>query len=93
MQTRNEIYIMNEQYVKSYFLICKLCYWCASYVNIVVERNRITKCPDCNDGFIKYLPIRVSESYKFNYAEKRNNSLQFGLISRIELPIYLGHGD
>jgi hypothetical protein len=65
---------MNEQDKKSYFLLCRLCYWCASYVNIV-GKNRITKC------------------YKFNYAGKRRNSLEFGLMHRIDLSTYLRHGD
>ena len=74
---------MNEHYKTSYFLLCRLCYWCASYVNIV-GKNRITKCP---------LPISGSKSYKFNYAGKRRNSPEFGLMSRIDLSTYLGHGD
>lgn len=83
---------MNEQDKTSYFLLCRLCYWCASYVNIV-GKNRITKCPGCNDGFIKSLPISGSKYYKFNYVGKRRNSLEFGLMHRIDLSTYLRHRD
>lgn len=46
-----------------YFLICKSCFWCATYLD---GSKMITKCPACynDDGLLDSLPIIDNEVYK-----------------------------
>jgi hypothetical protein len=45
-----------------YFLLCKECFWCTSYVNQGINNNRIVKCPMCNSDYIKLMPIFDNET-------------------------------
>lgn len=42
-QDKNHYKIMG----KSYFVLCELCYWCASVLGI--DQRLISKCPVCNN--------------------------------------------
>jgi hypothetical protein len=45
-----------------YFLICKSCFWCATYLN---GSKMITNCPACyDDGLLDSLRILDNEVYK-----------------------------
>jgi hypothetical protein len=72
----------SESYSKSnydsdskYFLICKSCFWCASYLNM---SNMISKCPMCAnnvDGLLDSIPISDKELYRIDCNRKRGITL------------------
>ena len=74
----------SESYSKSnydsnskYFLICKSCFWCASYLNM---SNMISKCPVCAnnaDGLLDSTPISDKELYRIDRNRKRGITLEF----------------
>jgi hypothetical protein len=58
------------------FLICKLCFWCASHLN---KRNVINKCPACeNDGILDSIPISDKEVYEIDSSQKSRIKLESG---------------
>jgi len=46
----------HQAYSKA-FLICKWCFWCASYLS---TRNVITKCPVCDNNGLNSIPVSDS---------------------------------
>ena len=48
------------------FLICRSCFWCASYFNNM--HRSVETCPSCNDAKIESMPISFDETYKFVIA-------------------------
>ena len=58
------------------FLICKSCFWCASYFTIVGDII-ISKCQACNSDRVESMPIADNEIYKFDYDPKRGVTLEF----------------
>jgi hypothetical protein len=74
----------SESYSKSnydsdskYFLICKSCFWCASFLN---RSNLISKCPVCAnnaDGLLDSTPISDKEVYRIDCNRKRGITLEF----------------
>jgi hypothetical protein len=59
-----------------HFLLCKSCFWSASYFNIGSVTN--AKCPSCNnDDRLESMPISYDEVYKFDYDQKRGITLEF----------------
>jgi hypothetical protein len=58
------------------FLICRTCFWCASYFNNT--HTSVETCPSCNDAKIESMPISFDETYKFDYDSRRGVILQFG---------------
>ena len=74
----------SESYSKSnydsdsqYSLICKSCFWCASYLN---RSNMISKCPVCAnnaDGLLDLTPISDKELYRIDCNRKRGITLEF----------------
>ena len=60
-----------------YFLICKSCFWCASYLN---RSNMISKCPVCAnnvDALLDSIPISDKELYRIDCNRKRGITLEF----------------
>jgi len=50
-----------------YFLICKSCFWCATYLN---RSKIIIKCPACDDDrLLNTLTILDNEVYGTNFRE------------------------
>jgi hypothetical protein len=57
------------------FLICQLCFWCASYyahstanvsVKFDIDNIETAQCPSCNTkGRIEFLPISYNQSYVY----------------------------
>ncbi|MBV9178592.1 MAG: hypothetical protein JO297_16320 [Nitrososphaeraceae archaeon] len=61
--------------VQKYFLICQLCFWCASYYtydtanespnfeisNLIYNLAPVQRCPSCSKGTIESLPILYNE--------------------------------
>jgi len=58
------------------FLICRSCFWCASYFNNM--HRSVETCPSCNDAKIESIPISFDKTYKFDYDSRRGVILQFG---------------
>ena len=64
-----------------HFLLCRSCFWCASYFKI--GRVISTKCPSCNDDDkLESMPISYDEVYKFDYDQKRGIILEFSKSCR-----------
>jgi hypothetical protein len=57
------------------FLICRSCFWCASYVNKM--RSVLEACPSCKDVKIESVPISFDETYRLDYDKKRGVTLEF----------------
>lgn len=73
---QNEIIPNSVLPFQPYFLICKSCFWCASFV--FDQYNKIDKCPLCNGtGTTESIPISNREAYSFDYDNQRGVSLEF----------------
>ena len=62
-----------------YFLLCKSCFWSASYLsNIFGSKTKpITHCPLCNTQTIESMPISDNDVYRFEYNMKQGVELEF----------------
>lgn len=65
-----------------YFLICKSCFWCASYISSQMPginnyTTTMPNCPACLEETIESLPIALNEEYKFDYNNERGVILEF----------------
>jgi hypothetical protein len=57
------------------FLLCPLCFWCASCLpsqmlrTIAAAKNSasLAKCPSCIEGNVESVPVAENEEYKFYY--------------------------
>jgi hypothetical protein len=59
-----------------HLLLCRSCFWCASYFSMVRIIN--AKCPSCNNyDKLESMPISYDEVYKFDYDQKRGIMLEF----------------
>jgi hypothetical protein len=56
------------------FLICRSCFWCASYIN---KMSSVLACPSCKDVKIESMPISFDETYRLDYDTKRGVTLEF----------------
>jgi hypothetical protein len=56
-----------------YFALCNSCFWCASYLRYMGS----LRCPGCKTNIIEFMPIRLDETFLFQYDRKRGVSLQF----------------
>ena len=68
---------------KKHFLLCRLCFWCASHFNNVgytISTTAITKCPSCSNNRVESIPISYDEVYKFDYDPKRGVILKFSTV-------------
>jgi hypothetical protein len=62
------------------FLICRSCFWCASYLNNVHSFGDI--CPSCKNDKVESMPISFDETYKFNYDSGRGDILELGAYNQ-----------
>lgn len=60
---------------KIHFVLCQLCFWCASCLN--VAKRTVTKCPSCNELRLESIPIFNNEICKFAYDPKTGMMLEF----------------
>jgi hypothetical protein len=58
------------------FLLCRSCFWCASYLNNMYRSVEV--CPLCKDPKVESMPISFDETYKFDYDAGRGVILEFG---------------
>lgn len=56
-----------------FFVLCNSCFWCASYL----RRMDTLRCPSCKTEIMESMPIRLDETFLFQYDRKRGVSLQF----------------
>lgn len=67
-----------EQHINSNeknFLICRSCFWCASYLNNM--HSVPDTCPSCKDVKIESVPISFDETYRLDYDARRGVTLEF----------------
>src|SRR5215469_105317 len=57
------------------FLICTLCFWCASY--LYGSFRVAEKCPMCDNKSIESIPISDKEAFEFGYSQLRRVTLNF----------------
>jgi rubrerythrin len=50
-----------RKYQDAIFLICKSCFWCASW--ILTDYNYSEQCPTCSSIKMESIPISETESY------------------------------
>ncbi|HET7148710.1 MAG TPA: hypothetical protein VFI73_09465 [Candidatus Nitrosopolaris sp.] len=58
------------------FLICRSCFWCATYLNDM--HNIVDICPSCKNDKVESMPISFDETYKFDHDARRGVILEFG---------------
>ena len=56
------------------FLICRLCFWCASY--LYASYKDAEKCPMYNNS-IESIPVSNQEEFGFEYSQLRGVTLHF----------------
>ena len=57
------------------FLICGVCFWCAS--SLYGPYRAAEKCPMCDNNSIESIPIPDKEAFKFGYSQLRGVTLNF----------------
>src|SRR5215469_12760421 len=87
---KNEIYSQSTQNSiepQSYahphrinFLICRLCFWCASY--LYGSYKAAEKCPMCDNNSIESIPVCDQEAFKFEHSQLRGVTLNFFPINK-----------
>ena len=56
------------------FIMCKSCFWCASFLNSYTTLNA---CPSCMDSELELMPISFDEKYIFTYDKRHGITLEF----------------
>lgn len=64
-----------EQRGERNFLLCKSCFWCASFLNGMYRY--LNSCPSCMNSELESIPIRFDETYTFDYDPLQGVSLGF----------------
>lgn len=70
-------------HVLHYFLLCRACFWCASYIHRKSSRanfdlaNKFGSCPLCLSESLDLMPLTSQEVYTFNYSKKIGVILEF----------------
>jgi hypothetical protein len=77
IQTKKE----DEPTSQKYFIICRTCFWCASYIDIMDNMDALPYkvCPTCNHTAIELLPLSDNEHYDFEYTATRGVILELNL--------------
>ena len=64
-----------DPYNERNFLMCKSCFWCASFLN---SRYRsVSECPSCTNPELETMPISLNEVYTFDHDSRQGVSLGF----------------
>ena len=69
--------------VLHYFLLCKSCLWCASYIHHILNganlnlTDKFRSYPFCLDQSIDIMPLSPCEDYIFSYSKKSRVILEF----------------
>ncbi len=70
-EERNEMKLTFKQ---PHLLLCRSCFWCASYLNL---RGTVEICPSCMNCKVESMPISDKEIYTFHYNAIRGVTLEF----------------
>ena len=57
------------------FLICRLSFWCASYLYGFYKAPE--KCPMCDNNSVESIPVSDQEAFEFEHSELRGVTLNF----------------
>jgi hypothetical protein len=74
---------------KIYFVICNLCYWCASYFGIddleslSASSSHVLDCPICNSHNTELIPISTDESFRIEYSLTRGMEIEFYKTNKV----------
>ena len=74
---------------KIYFVICNLCYWCASYFGIddleslSASSSHVLDCHVCNSHNTELIPISTDESFRIEYSLTRGMEIEFYKTNRV----------
>jgi hypothetical protein len=91
LQTSSRYQEHSNEGKQIHFLICELCFWCASLLDSNNNNNYTTAgtatnnnyniitnhCPSCSNNRVESIPISYNEVYKFDYNPKRGVTLEF----------------
>ena len=68
-----------DEPARKYFMICQICFWCASYIDIMGNMDALPYkvCLTCNHTAIELLPLSDNEHYHFEYTPTRGVILEF----------------
>ena len=57
------------------FVMCKSCFWCASFLNS--KYMSVNECPCCTNQEFETIPISLNEVYTFDHDSRQGVSLGF----------------
>ncbi len=60
-----------------HFVLCEVCYWCATFINI--NKNPVVKCPCSNSIKLDSIPVSHNEVCKFRYDQIRGVTMEFSI--------------
>jgi hypothetical protein len=64
----------HDSYNERNFLLCKSCFWCASFLS---KYKILTACPTCMNFDLESMPLSFDETYTFGYDPLQGVSLGF----------------
>ena len=77
-----EVRLKNGSYYdRTQFIICDLCFWCASSIS---GENLILTCPLCLDNKIRRLPISYGEIHKLHHNPQSGVHQEIDIIAESE---------
>ena len=63
-----------EDYNERNFLLCKSCFWCASFLS---KYKILAACPSCMNSELESMPISFDEKYTFDHDSRKGVTLGF----------------
>ena len=64
-----------DSYNERNFLLCKSCFWCATFLNS--KYRYFNECPACMNSELESMPISFDETYTFDHDPRQGVSLGF----------------
>jgi hypothetical protein len=58
-----------------HFVVCESCFWCASFMSR--KSVSLTKCPNCYDNKIQWMPIPKADLDKLNHIPNEGDSVGY----------------
>jgi hypothetical protein len=68
----------SESSRERYFLVCKSCFWCASFLDNM--HRSVEVCPSCMNSELDSMPLSFDETYTFSYDVRSGITMKFGTI-------------
>ena len=60
-----------------HFVLCEVCYWCATFFDI--KKNPVVKCPYCDSNRIDPIPMSRNEVCKLGFDPIRGLTMEFSI--------------